>query len=75
MIGLLRRWSCKGHSSLTQGNICMFIQFSQEMELQVGDTGEASAYSLFMSSGRQSPLSQYDSHVMKSSCKGHSSLL
>ena len=25
MTGLLRRWSCKEHSSVTQGNICTFI--------------------------------------------------
>ena len=33
MIGLLRKWSCKGHSSLTQGRVFTFIQASWETEL------------------------------------------
>ena len=33
LIGLLRRWSWKGHSSLTQGSLCMFIQVFPETDL------------------------------------------
>ena len=32
MIGLHGRWSCKGHSLLTQGSLCTFIQVSKEIE-------------------------------------------
>ena len=35
--GLLRRRSCKGHSPLRQGSLCIFIQVSQYIDHLLGD--------------------------------------
>ena len=45
MICLLGRWYCKGHSSLTQGSLCMFVQLPHETRASAWRSSIMNSYS------------------------------